>query len=339
MSEKRKRVAVFLHSPVPAGQLEQIASGDAPRHDLLALCDRLDARLIQPESPSNLGQIGAIRRFRLLVKLGWLAWRRRNDYDVIVTDIDAVGGVLAFLLKLSRTRKGHILICHGKLAGGNTGKLTRLLRLHHQIDYFVCYGPKVASRFVNVVGVPPEKVKFVRHAADQLWWTPGQQASERMISSAGMALRDYNTLAEAVRGLDVRVVVAAFSPWGESSVQPERGVPDNVSFTRLSQLKLRSLYDRSAFVVVPVLNSNDQSGSLVIYEAMAMGKAVITAASQGQKALGLVEQGITGLYYEPGDSEGLRTAIEYLLDNPDEAKSFLALCCAVAAYDWRRVKC
>ena len=118
----------------------------------------------------------------------------------------------------------------------------------------------------------------------------------------------------------MQVQVAAYSPWMQRADEPADGQPANVSFTRLPQHELRDLYARSMFVVVPLMQSYYQSGSLVIYEAMAMGKAVITAETQGQKALGLIQDGETGIYYKPGNVLSLRAAIQRLLDNPDEAR-------------------
>lgn len=310
----------MLSSPVPEEQKERISRGAAPRHDLLTLADKLNATLILP-GKSSWGKGGSLSRLRQLTGMAWTAFRRRHEYDLIITDLDAIGAALAFFFKITRTKKRHIVICHGKISRGNPGRLTRWLRLHKQVDAFVCYGPAVATRFVENIKVPPEKVIRIKHPADHVFWKPTGQEQERLISSAGMTYRDYGTLVEAVRGLDVKVQLAAFSPWVNPKIAPPvDGVPDNVTFTRLPSDKLSDLYARSLFVVVPLRQTNSQAGSLVIYEAMAMGKAVIATATRGEKALDLVKEGETGLFYNPGDAEGLRKAIQRLLDSPDEAK-------------------
>lgn len=321
MTTQKKRVAVFLNAPVSDEHKEKIRNGTSPRHDILSLTERLGAELILAEAADGYKNAGSKGRAWHLFRMGWQAFRRRKDYDVIVTDLDAVGTVLAFLLKLTRSRKGHIIICHGKLAGGWQAKLTRRLKLHSHVDYFVSYGVSVGERLVANVGIPDEKVKLVKHPADHQWWKPMDVPVERLISSAGMTRRDYTTLANAVRDLDVQVQIAAYSPWVDPRYStPAAEAPDNVTFTRLPQDELRELYARSMFIVVPLQQSISQAGSLVIYESMAMGKAVIVAETDGEKALGLVEDGITGLYYEPGNADDLREKIQYLLDNPQEAE-------------------
>ncbi len=321
MTTAKKRVAVFLNAPVTEEHKGKIVNGTSPRHDILSLAERLGADLILAKNADGYRDAGPKGRIWHLFKMGWQAFRQRKNYDVIVTDLDAVGVVLAFLLKFSRSRKGHIVICHGKLAGSWQATLTRWLRLHSHVDYFVAYGVTVADRLVDNVGIPKEKVKFIRHPADHHWWKPMGDQPERLISSAGMTRRDYSTLAKAVRGVDVQVQIAAFSPWVDPRfTTPEAEAPENVTFTRLPQNELRDLYARSMFVVIPLLPSGGQAGSLVIYESMAMGKAVVVAHTEGEKALGLVEDGVTGLFYEPEDADDLRNKIQFLLDNPDEAK-------------------
>lgn len=320
MQQRSNRIAVLLSSPVPQEQRDRIQQGLAPRHDLLTLADRLNATLILP-GKSGWGKGGVISRVRQMSSMAWAAFRRRKEYDLIITDLDAIGAALAFFFKVTRTKKRHMIICHGKLSRGLPAKLTRWLKLEKQVDAFVCYGPAVAERFVEDLKIPAEKVLRIKHPADHHFWKPTGQEPERLISSAGMTYRDYGTLVEAVRGLDVNVQLAAFSPWVNPNIKPPAdGIPENVSFTRLPSDKLRDLYARSLFVVVPIKQTNSQAGSLVIYEAMAMGKAVIVTATNGEKALALVKEGETGLFFEPGDVAGLRSAIQRLLDNPDEAR-------------------
>jgi glycosyltransferase involved in cell wall biosynthesis len=124
-----------------------------------------------------------------------------------------------------------------------------------------------------------------------------------------------------VRGLDVKVQLAAYSPWVNPKTRPpEVEMPDNVSFTRLPPAKLRELYDRSLFIVVPLKQTHSQAGSLVIYEAMSMGKAVIATETHGEKALSLVKEGETGMFFHPGDVKRLREIIQELLNDPEKAR-------------------
>ena len=90
-------------------------------------------------------------------------------------------------------------------------------------------------------------------------------------------------------------------------------------FLRCAPSELRRLYDQAVVVAVPLVPTPSQAGSLVIYEAMAMGKPVIVTRTEGQQSLGLVEEGKTGYYVDPYDSKRWRQLIKGFLDDPDKA--------------------
>ena len=57
-----------------------------------------------------------------------------------------------------------------------------------------------------------------------------------------------------------------------------------------------------------------------MYEAMAMGKAVVATRTEAQVGLGVLKEGETGLFVEPGDVKGWRDRINHLCNHPEEAK-------------------
>jgi glycosyltransferase involved in cell wall biosynthesis len=122
----------------------------------------------------------------------------------------------------------------------------------------------------------------------------------------------------AVEDLDVRVVIAAASPWAkrtEGVVTPN--IPSNVTVRKFTQFELRQLYADSCFMVMPLENVKFQAGVTAILECLAMGKAVICSRVPGQT--GVVVEGDNGRYVPPGDSATLRTEIRRLLSRPEEA--------------------
>jgi glycosyltransferase involved in cell wall biosynthesis len=146
----------------------------------------------------------------------------------------------------------------------------------------------------------------------------GDDPRPAMIATAGLERRDYPTLIEAARGLDVRVVVAAASPWSRRR-DSTAGVdlPSNVEVRSLPFAPLRRLYADARFVVMPLDDVEFQAGVTTILEAMAMGKAVVCSRTRGQTDV--IVDGETGVYVPPGDSEALRAAIERLLADPEQA--------------------
>jgi glycosyltransferase involved in cell wall biosynthesis len=169
---------------------------------------------------------------------------------------------------------------------------------------------------------------------DTSFWRPdGLTVEDRarpLIAAVGQELRDYPTLVEAVRGLDVDLFIAAASPWSErEDTTAHLDLPPNVSVGGLDQFALRQLYAEAALVVVPLQETDFQTGITTILEAMSMGQAIVCTRTTGQTDT-LVE-GETGRYVAPGDPRAMREAIERLLASPAESKSL-----GQAAQRWAR---
>ena len=314
------RTAIVVSTPVPDGIEEQIAADRSPRRDYLTLCEALDATLIYPsrKSPTDQGRLSKVLE---IFKVAWTAFRLRHTYDAIVTDLERTAVVLALLFKVTGTRRHLVSICHGEITGFPLLNLVKLFRLTSHIGRFIAYSPSIGRAISSALDLRDDRVVTVRHPADHRFWRPSSANPDRLIASAGLFRRDYGTLMRAIDGLDVSLVAAAYSPWVSAS--PADGwaesPPENVSVVQLDYGELRELYGRSIFVAVPLLDGTDQAGSLVIYEAMAMGKAVVATRTAGLESLGIVRDGETGLFVEPGDVDGWRRAIGRLLEHPEMA--------------------
>ena len=315
------RTAVLVSAPVAPSLAEEVRAGVRPQPDFLALAAALDASLIAPLAPSR-APVGHTARPLRFLRVAWAAFRRRHQYDVLVTDLDRVGLLVALLFRAVGAEQRHVLVCHGSIASAPDLHLARALDLQRHIHRFVCYGPAVARRLRHALGLPAHRVVTVRHAADHRFWHPLPVAPERLLVGAGMLHRDYPTLVRAVGGLDAQVVLAAHSPWVASrrgGVAPD-ALPPNVRLARCTYRELRDLYARSLLVAVPLVDTHLQAGSLVIYEAMATGRAVVTTETEGQAELDVVRPGETGYRLPPGDVAAWRETLRSLLDHPQEAQ-------------------
>jgi glycosyltransferase involved in cell wall biosynthesis len=179
------------------------------------------------------------------------------------------------------------------------------------------------ERFVvDELGMPADRVVLTTFMVDTSFWrpdaVPARTGERPMICSAGLERRDYPTFIEAVRGLDVRVVIAAASPWSKQADSTAGAtLPPNVEVTRLGFVDLRQLYVDAALVVMPLVDTEFQAGVTTILEAMATGRTVVCSRTRGQTDVLL--DGETGVYVPPGDVGALRSAIERLLASPQDA--------------------
>ena len=129
-----------------------------------------------------------------------------------------------------------------------------------------------------------------------------------MVCAVGQELRDYPTLVDAVRGLELDVVIAAASPWSKrADTSAGLDVPPNVTVRACDPFELRQLYADASLVVVPLQENDFQAGITTILEAMSMARAIVCTRTTGQTDT--IVEGETGRYVPIGDAKALRTAI------------------------------
>lgn len=324
MGDRRPAVLVTVSGAIPADLDRQVADGQRPRADYRVLAERMDADVVDENlARARLGRVG-----RLLHRvagtgplLAAYVVRYRRDYDVVLTDGEQAGLPLAFATRLfGRGECAHAMIVH-ILSVPKKERLVKWARLAGRIDRYIVYCERQAEYVRDELGVDADRVVVSTFMVDTAFFSPhdAPARTRALISSAGLERRDYPTLLTAVDGLDVDVVIAAASPW---SKQPDssagRELPANVTVRRLDLFELRDLFASSSFVVMPLVDVDFQAGITTILEAMAMGLAVVCTRTAGQTDTIVDDE--TGVYVEPGDPSSLRSAIERLLADPEEAR-------------------
>lgn len=303
-------------------------AGEGPRADYDALAERLQADILHAGEAAGGGGRG-----RGGIALARAAARRAGDYDNVYCDSEHIGLPLAFLLRGSDkprlTMIGHYLSpLKKRLALRAPGLRARIAKM-------VVHSPGQVAR-ARAAGLRPDQIMLMPYHVDTGFWRPDTGRALTHIASAGREFRDYATLIEAVRGMAVRVEIAAGSLWSTRRMDVgSDALPTNVGVARRSYAELRDVYASAHFVVVPLHEVDFQAGIITILEAMAMGKAVIVSRTSGQTGAvsgrllaggRFVEIGEhasrdeTGIYVTPGDPAALRAAIEHLVARPDEAR-------------------
>jgi len=312
------RTLLLIPSLAKRGVDTDVTSNLHPTMDYFALQARLGADLADYATvdASTHPLVRAALRFSRDAALGMHGYVRAADYDVIFSNSESIGIPLAALLKTMSRRPGHVLIGHRMSAGK---KKLFFKFLHPQMDAIFLYAETQRAHSEQELGIPATKLHLISFHADTRFFHPMTESPvEQRISSAGLELRDYPTLIEAVRSLDIDVRLAAASPWSKRTNETEnRQLPSNVSARGYGYRELRDLYASSRFIVVPLYETDFQAGVTTILEAMAMGKAVIASKTRGQRDV--IEDGVTGIYVPPGDPAALRKAIVDLLATPERA--------------------
>jgi glycosyltransferase involved in cell wall biosynthesis len=196
------------------------------------------------------------------------------------------------------------------------------LNLWSMMDTIAVHCESMKRHFVYL-GVPAEKVNVIPYSIDHRFFSPMVDVEQEpgfVLSLGEIRSRDYNSLFTAIDGLPIKLLIAASGAWyaREKEIGIKQKVPANVTVSGgFSLPRLKELYARSQFVVLPLNNVVYSAGATATLESMSMGRAVVAFRSHG--IIDYIKHGETGLLVDPGDTIGMRDAIRRLLDNPGEA--------------------
>lgn len=242
-----------------------------------------------------------------------------NRYDAVLSYYERVGLPFAYLQKIFGSKTPHTLMTSWLSANQ---KVWFLKRVHKTLSKIIVWSSVQYNFAVDEIGIPPEKLHLIKYGTDQKFWKP-EKMDTVMISSAGMEMRDYPTLIEALRMISIRCHIATGLSRGQlfdtvKKLYKIDNLPQNVTVGRKTYTELKEMYAKSRFVVVPLLPTDTDNGLTVILESMAMGKPVICSKVEGQ--VDLIQDGVTGIYVKQGDPEALKEAIVDLWNNPEKVE-------------------
>jgi glycosyltransferase involved in cell wall biosynthesis len=297
-----------------------IAREREPRLDVFQLASELEADVMDFSEVERSRESAVKLVARTAGKsaaVALLGFRQRARYDAFFTTGEDIGLPLSLLLKARRTNASHTMIAH-TLFPRKKRAFFKFARVGDTFDRVLVYSTSEERLAIDDLSMSAERIQRIYYHADQQFFRPDGTATEPdLVCSAGQLLRDYDCLVDAVRELPVRLQIAAGSPWIDQPLRPKQALPPNVSWGRLNRYELRGLYARSSVAVVPILQNHYQTGIATILEMMAMGKCVIATRTFGQTDT--IVDGVTGTYVPPNDPVALRSAIQRLLANPEEA--------------------
>lgn len=158
-------------------------------------------------------------------------------------------------------------------------------------------------------------VERLGHYVDEEFFVPDPSAphdpSGPILSVGQDPGRDFDCLLDIAPDLGADLVIRS------SMIPAARALPPNVAVIRerIDYRRLRELYARSRYVVVPLRETLNASGVSTILEAAAMGRALIVSATQAMRDFIVPNE--TCLTVPPGDRAALLAAIRRLNAEPD----------------------
>lgn len=317
---------IVLSGPNDFAEIEERAAKmERPRHAVPLLVRRLGAKLHQASLDAPTPSLADRLRSRILgTPQGWAFARamapRLGRNDVVFCMDAEVGLPLAATLRGQADRPKLMVYLHNiDRPRGRLG--SRLFRIADCVDLFASCCSNQLEFIRNRFNLPEERTLLLLQHVDEKFYAPGPPKPDKkrpVIASVGLEKRDYVTLAEAVKDLDIDVRVDAWSPNARRMAQAfPATLPANMKFDTNTSRELVQLY-RDADVVVVSMFPNKYAGLTTLVEGLACARPVIASRTVGLADY-LVPNDVVAV--EPSSPAAMRAAIVRLLENPEEARA------------------
>ena len=180
----------------------------------------------------------------------------------------------------------------------------------------ILWSRKQIEPHVEFTGLPPHRFLYLPYKANHSKQPTFTVPEGSFVFAGGNGKRDYVTLAEAVRGTEIPVIISATDP----AVRARIPRLPNVVILGASEPDFGKLQAMSRFIVLPMINTGLKGGGEANFcNAGWHGKPVIGVDAMA--AYEYIIDGETGFVVEPGDVETLRKRMLQLWNDPELCRS------------------
>lgn len=314
---------LYLYSGSRYGVLEKIKSGESPRHGFWGMTYLplygIGADYAEIEQYLPLRATKLLRRVINVYFIHLPFFWRILSYDIVFTS--AAFGTQLFHAILHFKKPLWVMqdfSITGLLGNEKTlrQKIFRFMvsRSAGIVTLSLDEKEKLEKRFPHLKG----RIKFIPFGVDLDFLKPQGVLKKKQILAVGLDPdRDWKTLIEAVKDIDIPVVLATKI----SRVEKYLPLPANIEVKQFSARDLVEEYDKSTMIIVPLNTSshnNDAMGCSALFEGMAMGKPVIITRTRVVESY--VKDRENGLLVEEGSVNDMKEAIKFVLDNEPAAE-------------------
>ncbi|WFU70959.1 glycosyltransferase family 4 protein [Bradyrhizobium sp. CB2312] len=218
---------------------------------------------------------------------------------------------LALIKRLTFSKVPIVAWCFnlGSTYDGAKGVLARFAS--RAIDIFVVHSTAEIDIYSKWLRLPRDKFIYVPLSVEMKALPPVAGDTDRFVLALGTANRDYDGLVKALTPLGYRTIIVS-GPKAMENVQLPAFIEHRSGLPLEECHKLSRAAD---LIVIPLKEVEAASGQVSFLETMMFGRPVVVTRAPG--TVDYIEDGETGLLVEPGDIEGLRSAIAKLWNDED----------------------
>lgn len=243
----------------------------------------------------------------------------RKDYDVLITGAEREDCFFAILQSLFGGKKiPHLMMCCLWKREKNElrHRLKRILLkwMSRSVRKFIVWSTDEIEAYSQYFGIPKEQFVFIPHHETLSGYSVKPTRGDYLFAG-GDSSRDYATLLEAVRELDVSVIIASRNPTWRWMV---KDLP-HVRVESVDPQCFRDLMAGSRAVIVPLARGLLQAAGHQTYlNAMRLRKPVIVSEAPGVRDH--IVHGRTGWIVPAGDPIALRRVLAHILQDGEEVR-------------------
>lgn len=214
---------------------------------------------------------------------------------------------------LHRCNRGSLL---RSLVSSTEAYSSRWLGSVRKVDHFIAVSDFVRETMV-AYGIPDSRISTVHNFVESAGFEPSYEPGSYFLYFGRLEeVKGIKTLISAAERVGARLVIAGDGDYRVEAERQSRRRNLNVDFVGFKKgSDLHDLIRGSLCVVVP--SEWNETFGLVILEAHALGRPVIASRIGGMQEV--IQDGETGLLFEPGNDMELADAMRRMLGNPERA--------------------
>ncbi|RYH09296.1 glycosyltransferase family 4 protein [Tropicimonas sp. IMCC6043] len=250
------------------------------------------------------------RRWIGRLGMGWRAYH--NSPDVVVANFPHLALSVAFWKMVMFRRTKIVAWSYNIPPLDSRIKRFVIAFLSRRIDLMVPHSRVETEIYSSFYGIPRHKLVFVPFQRGRLPEAePFEPVEKPYLIAMGSMSRDYRTLADAMRGSDLKLLLIA----DQHALKGVR-LPPNVGLRNgISYVECCALTKSAEAMVLPIASKNTASGHITLLTAMMLGVPVI--ATRCDSIADYVTDGDTALTVPPEDPVALRDAMERVAEDPE----------------------
>lgn len=181
----------------------------------------------------------------------------------------------------------------------------------NKVDQFITLTNFARNKFIEA-GFPKEKLSVKPNFNVNMEYKEVIRCKQALFVGRLSPEKGISLLIDGWKNIDYKLDVA-----GDGPLLPKKNNINNINFLgRQSREQVSKLMVKSSFLILPAISY--EGFPMVIAEAFSYGLPVICSRLGGMAEI--VEDDVTGLHFEAGNSDDLAEKVNYLINNPDKCK-------------------